>query len=52
MRLKEIWDDWMNYDEDGFYSGIRDDAPDEVKKAYAEYLKKQESEKKSGYIAK
>ena len=52
MRIKEVWDDWMKYGEDGFYSGIRDDAPDEVKKAYAEYVAKKEAEANSGYIAK
>ena len=52
MRIKEVWDDWMKYDDDGFYSDIRDDAPDEVKKAYAEHLKKQEVEKENGYIEK
>ncbi len=50
MRSKEVWDDWMKYDEDGFYSGIRDDAPEDVKKAYAEHIEKQEKEKKNGYV--
>ena len=50
MRIKEIWDDWMEYDEDGFYSGIREDAPDEVKEAYKTYLA--EKENISGYIVK
>lgn len=52
MRVKEIWYDWMEYGEDGFYSGIRKDAPDEIKKAYAEYLENKEKEKENGYIMK
>lgn len=52
MREKQIWDDWMKYDEDGFYSGVRDDAPDELKEAYAKYLSEREAEMKSGRIEK
>ncbi len=52
MRTEQIWDKWMLYDDDGFVSGIRDDAPDDVKKAYAEYVAEREAEAKSGFIAK
>lgn len=38
MRVEEIWDKWMLYDDDGFCSGIDSDAPDEVKAAYKEHL--------------
>ena len=31
MRIEQVWDKWMLYDDDGFVSGIRDDAPDDVK---------------------
>lgn len=40
MRLPEIWDDWVVYDDKGI-SGIRDDAPDDVKKAFEEWQNKQ-----------
>lgn len=52
MRLKEIWDDWMEYDEDGFYSGIRADAPAEVKEAYEKHVREEEAEMEKGYIAR
>lgn len=40
MREKEIWDDWVKQDEDGFACGIREDAPEDVKEAYNEYMRK------------
>ncbi len=52
MRIEMIWDDWMLYDDDGFCCGIRPDAPEDVKKAYQEYVAEQEAAKKSGYIQK
>lgn len=52
MRIEQIWDKWMLYDDDGFCSGIRPDAPEDVKKAYKEYVAEQEAAKKSGYIMK
>ena len=52
MRIEMIWDEWMLYDEDGFCCGIRPDAPADVKKAYKEYVAKQEAEKKTGSIPK
>ncbi len=52
MRIEAVWDKWMEYDEDGFCCGIRDDAPDEVKQAYAEYIAEREAAAKNGYIAK
>lgn len=39
MREEMIFDNWMKYDEDGFYDGLREDAPQEVKEAYEKYLK-------------
>jgi hypothetical protein len=47
MREKEIWDDYITIDEDGIRH-IRDDAPEEAKKAYFEYLKKIEEMAKRG----
>lgn len=52
MRIEEVWDSWLEYDEDGFVSGIREDAPDDVKAAYSEYLSELEKMKKSGCIPK
>lgn len=50
MREEMVFDKWMKIDKDGFFDGLRDDAPDEVKKAYAEYLEKQETD--NGYKKK
>lgn len=36
MRLPQIWDDWVTYDDNGI-SGIRDDAPEDVKKEFEKY---------------
>ena len=52
MRLEAVWDKYTDYDEDGFCCGIRDNAPEEVKKAYAEYIAERESQAKNDYIAK
>lgn len=52
MRVKEIWDDWMTYDDDGFCDGIRPDAPDEVKAAYEKYLAELEAAKVDGKVLK
>ena len=52
MRIEQVWDKWMMYDDNGFVSGIRDDAPDDVKKAYQEYLAELEAEADGGCIPK
>lgn len=52
MRVEEIWDKWMTYDDDGFCSGIRPDAPDEVKAAYEKHLAELETAKVDGMMPK
>lgn len=52
MRIEMIWDAWLLYDEDGFCCGIRNDAPDDVKKAYNQYISEQEALKQSGCVPK
>ena len=52
MRTEAIWDKWMQCDEDGFYDGLKPDAPDEVKEAYAKFLADQEAAMKAGPIQK
>ena len=52
MRIEQVWDKWMMYDDNGFVSGIRDDAPDDVKKAYQEYLAEMEAEADGGGMPK
>lgn len=39
---------YATYDEDGFINGVRDDAPDEIKKEYAEFVKEQEEARING----
>ena len=48
MREPMIFDDWTVTDEDGFVCGVREDAPEEVKKAYEGYMSKLEEMKKLG----
>jgi hypothetical protein len=40
--------DYLIIDDDG-WKGIRDDAPESAKKAYDEYIKKQNTLEKKGY---
>ena len=39
---------YLTYDEEGFRNGIREDAPEEMKRAYEEFLKMQEAARKRG----
>ena len=48
MRTEQVWDKWMLYDDDGFVSGIDPNAPDDVKKAYQDYLADLEAETAGG----
>lgn len=48
MREKGIWDDWVTYDEDGFVNGIREDAPDDVKRAYEKHVANMKELRKKG----
>ena len=43
-----IFDDWTVTDEDGFVCGVREDAPEEVKRAYKKYMAEQKEEEKLG----
>lgn len=45
MRIPGIWDEWAEYDNDGFVCGIRKDAPEEAKKYYEQYLEKTKNAK-------
>ncbi len=42
--------EYLIIDDDG-WKGIRDDAPESAKKAYAEYIKKEEANAKKGIKA-
>ena len=52
MRTEQIWDKWVTYDEDGFVNGIDPKAPDDVKKAYAEYKVEQKKQYENGCMNK
>ena len=43
-----IFDDWTVTDEDGMVCGVREDAPEEVKRAYKKYMVEQKEEEKLG----
>ena len=37
MEIEPIWAQYVTYDEDGYINGIVDTAPEDVKRAFAEY---------------
>lgn len=41
MITEPIWREYATYDEDGYVSGVRDDAPQEAKDAYRKYVEEQ-----------
>ena len=47
MREMPIWLDYAEFDDDGL-CGISPNAPDEVKKAYEDYLAEEEEAKSKG----
>lgn len=46
MEKRKNWIDWATYDEDGFINGIMDNAPEDARLSYEQYLKEKESQKK------
>lgn len=48
MRIPGKWEEWAKYNSDGFLCGISEDAPEEAKKEYEEYVKETEAAKKRG----
>lgn len=48
MIEKPIFWDYITLDSEGVMNGIREDAPESVKKAYEEYLKEELRNKKKG----
>lgn len=48
MMVKPIWWDWATFNEDGFLSGIDENAPEEIKKEYEKYLEEEAERKKKG----
>lgn len=47
MMIKQVWHDYIILDDDGFQCGIRDDAPESVKQAYAKYLQEEADRKQN-----
>ena len=41
METEPIWYKYVVYDEEGDVSGVRDDAPQNIKDAYNEYMERQ-----------
>lgn len=50
MMEYQNWFDYAEFNEDGDVIGIKKDAPDEIKKEYDSYLKKQKAAKKEGIV--
>ena len=49
-RQKQDWDDWVNLDIPGEDPvKLRDDAPDDIKKKFEEWRKKEAEYKKKGW---
>lgn len=48
MRVRQVFDDWMRYDEKLDALVIREDAPDDIKRAYDEFNKDNEERIKNG----
>lgn len=44
METEPVWFKYATFDDDGFVNGVREDAPEEIKRAYHEQQRKQESE--------
>jgi hypothetical protein len=40
--------DYLTFDEDGFWNGVREDTPEEIKLEYEEYLREEEELQKLG----
>ena len=38
MELEPIWYRYATFDNDGYVNGITEDAPEEAKRAYQEYM--------------
>lgn len=52
MRTEQVWDKWMEYDDEEFCLVLRDDAPADVKEAYERHCAEMEASKVSGCIPK
>ena len=50
MDVKPIWFDYLEFDEDGDVTGIRDDAPEDVKKSYAEHVNQERQYMENGEL--
>ena len=47
MMIKPEWWEYAVFDDDGFISGIKEDAPKEVKDAYDQYQKEEKEAEKA-----
>lgn len=43
MITEPIWAEYATFDDDGFINGVRSNAPDDVKQAYAKYKAEQQT---------
>lgn len=47
-RHRPVWWDWATFGDDGFLNGISEDAPDEMKEAYMDFLREQQEYRDKG----
>ena len=50
MESEPIWFKYATYGEDGFVNGVSDDAPEDVKEAYAKEQEQKQEYEKTGQI--
>ena len=48
MMVEPVWARYATYDDDGYVSGIRDDAPQEAKEAFEKYQEEQREYQERG----
>jgi hypothetical protein len=49
MMKWQRFEEYLTFDEDGFWNGVREDTPEEIKREYEEYLREKEELLKQGY---
>ena len=49
MITKKRFYEYATYDDDGFISGVREEAPEEIKKEYENFMKERAEAIKNGF---
>lgn len=48
MMIEPIWWKWAKFGDDGYLCGIKEDAPEEIKKEYEKFLEEEAERQKKG----